>query len=666
MATLKINGKEITVEDNTLILDAAKEAGYDIPTFCYQADLSRLGSCRMCLVEIEGQRKLQPSCVTPVMQDMEVTTESQTILDARAGVLEFFLSNHGLDCPVCDKGGECELQNMVYKHGPHVGEHAEKKVRFHEKDYTLSPVIVKNSNRCVQCQRCVRVCAEAVGVGVLGAQGRGAHQEETSFLRTELDCDHCGNCIEVCPVGSFMRRPYRYKSRPWDLKSASSICPYCATGCRITIQERDGVVVRSLSKAGTGVNNELLCARGRFGFDFVNSSERLTSPMLKMSDGTFTEITWPEAIELLKGRLHHRTPEKIGALASTRLTNEELYLFQKIMRGLFKTENVDSSQRFDADGVKAFVAATGIAEGSSSIRGALKSDMLFIVGSQISDENPVTDYLLRLALDTTRKAVVIVSPRSMKLDRCATQLIRNAPGSEGNLMRAVAAKLYEDNKERLTGLKCADRLNNSSVESQSAEAGVGIDEINAAVAGILDAKEISFFVGTEFLRFPRSISGLVMLTDTLRALGKRVTLVPLLDRNNQRGAWDMGVLPGVGPGFVSNGSGGLKCDAMLNASINGEIETLYVVGEDVFNLCPDERFAKKALEAAQFLIVQDTFMTDTARMADLVLPSASFAEKRGTFTNQEGRVQRISRLVSPPGEAMTDFQIFGALADTNR
>ena len=158
MATLKINGKEVTVADNTLILDAAREAGFVIPTFCYQADLSRLGSCRMCLVEIEGQRKLQPSCVTPVMPDMEVTTESQTILDARAGVLEFFLSNHGLDCPVCDKGGECELQNMVYKHGPHVGEHAEKKVRFHEKDYNLSPVIVKNSNRCVQCQRCVRVC----------------------------------------------------------------------------------------------------------------------------------------------------------------------------------------------------------------------------------------------------------------------------------------------------------------------------------------------------------------------------------------------------------------------------------------------------------------------------------------------------------------------------
>ena len=663
MATLKINGKEITVEDNTLILDAAKEAGYDIPTFCYQADLSRLGSCRMCLVEIGGQRKLQPSCVTPVMPDMEVTTESQTILDARAGVLEFFLSNHGLDCPVCDKGGECELQNMVYKHGPHLGAHAEKKVRFHEQDYTLSPVIVKNSNRCVQCQRCVRVCAEAVGVGVLGAQGRGAHQEETSFLRTELECDHCGNCIEVCPVGSFMRRPYRYQSRPWDLKSATSICPYCATGCRITIQERDGVVVRSLSKEGTGVNNELLCARGRFGFDFVNSSERLTRPMRKCEDGTFTEISWPEAIKILEGRLHHRNPQRIGALASARLTNEELYLLQKMMRGLFRTDNIDSSLRFDADGVKAFIKAMGINKGASSLREALKAEMLLIIGSQVSDENPITDYLLRLTIDVSRKAVVIVSPRAMKLDRSATRSLRSTPGSEGKFMSAVAARLFEDNRDRFSTLECAGTLASASASSFAVAAGVAQEEIDKVVADIVNAKNISLFIGTEFLRSPASTPGLVMLTDVLRALGKKLTLVPLLDRNNQRGAWDMGMLPGLNPGYASSGQSGLKCDGMLSAAIDGEMETLYVVGEDVINMYPDERFARKALEAVEFLIVQDSFMTDTAHMADLVLPSASFAEKRGTYTNQEGRVQLIEPLVTPPGEAKTDSQIFGALTD---
>ncbi len=668
MATLKINGKEITVEDNTLILDAAKEAGYDIPTFCYQADLSRLGSCRMCLVEIEGQKKLQPSCVTPVMQDMEVRTETETILEARAGVLEFFLSNHGLDCPVCDKGGECELQDMVYKHGPHVGEHAEKKVRFHEKDYTLSPVIVKNSNRCVQCMRCVRVCAEAVGTGVLGAQGRGAYQEETSFLRTELDCDHCGNCIEVCPVGSFMRRPYRYKSRPWDLKSATSICPYCATGCRITIQERDGEVVRSLSKFGTGVNNELLCARGRFGFDFVNNTERLKQPMMKLSDGSFVDISWPEATTLVKEKLYPHSGEsvgvgeRIGAIASAGLTNEELFLFQKIMRGLFKTENIDSSSRWSGDAVKAFVAATGITDGATTIRDAARADTVFVVGSQVSDENPVTDYLLRLSLETSATELIVASPRAMKLDKSAVLSIRNAPAREGSLLLAIARGLYEKNTDRMAGLEWGAKLSAFSAERLSSEAGISDDELRSAIKKLLNAESVSLLAGTEFLRFPASIPGLQIFVDTLRALDKEVTVLPLLDRCNQRGAWEMGVLPGSAPGFEVSGSVGMDTEAMLQASANGALDMLYVVGEDVVNTFPDEHFARKALGALKFLIVQDSFMTETAQMADLVLPAATFAEKSGSVTNQEGRVQATAKLLDPPGEARGDFEIFSAIA----
>ena len=668
MATLKINGKEITVEDNTLILDAARKAGYDIPTFCYQADLSRLGSCRMCLVEIEGQKKLQPSCVTPVMPDMEVRTETETILEARAGVLEFFLSNHGLDCPVCDKGGECELQDMVYKHGPHAGAHAEKKVRFHEKDYTLSPVIVKNSNRCVQCMRCVRVCDEAVGTGVLGAQGRGAHQEETSFLRTELDCDHCGNCIEVCPVGSFMRRPYRYKSRPWDLKSATSICPYCATGCRMTIQERDGEVVRSLSKEGTGVNNELLCARGRFGFDFVNNSERLKLPKMKLSDGSFVDITWDEATKLVKEKLYPHSGEsveageRIGAIVSAGLTNEELFLFQKMMRGIFKTENIDSSSRWSGDAVKAFIAATNIADGATAIRDAVKADTVFVVGSQLSDENPVTDYLLRLSLEGSTSELVVASPRAMKLDSSAVLSIRNAPAREGSLLLAIASVLYEKNKDKMAGLEWGAKLSAFSVDALLSEAGVSDKELKAAVKKLSDAKSVSLMAGTEFLRFPASIPGLQIFVDTLKALGKEVTVLPLLDRCNQRGAWEMGAITDVGPGFEATGSTGMDTGAMLEASVKGALDKLYVVGEDVINSYPDEHFARNALGALKFLIVQDSFMTETALLADLVLPSATFAEKSGSVTNQEGRVQAIALLLDPPGEARADFDIFFAIA----
>ncbi|MEK7829152.1 MAG: 2Fe-2S iron-sulfur cluster-binding protein, partial [Deltaproteobacteria bacterium] len=343
MATVKINGKEITVEDGTLILDAARQAGFEIPTFCYQARLSRLGSCRMCLVEIGGQKKLQPSCVTPVLHGMEVFTENQTVKSARASMLDFLLANHPLDCPTCDKGGECELQDFVFKSGPRHSAFSEKKRRFHDKDEILSPIIVKNHNRCIHCERCVRICDEVVGASALGGIGRGAKTQETSFWNTRLDCDHCGNCIEVCPVGSFMSLPYRYKSRPWDLKETDTVCPYCATGCQITIGARNGEVLRVRSKIETGINKETLCARGRFGYPFIQSEKRLKSPMIK-KNGALAACSWEEALSQVK--LKFANAKKSAGIASARLTNEELYLFQKLMRNTFKTNNIDSGSRW--------------------------------------------------------------------------------------------------------------------------------------------------------------------------------------------------------------------------------------------------------------------------------------------------------------------------------
>ncbi|MBI3754218.1 MAG: (2Fe-2S)-binding protein, partial [Deltaproteobacteria bacterium] len=397
MATVKINGKEITVEDGTLILDAARQAGFEIPTFCYQARLSRLGSCRMCLVEIGGQKKLQPSCVTPVLHGMEVFTENQTVKSARSSVLEFLLANHPLDCPTCDKGGECELQDFVFKSGPRHSQFSEWKRRFNDKDEILSPVIVKNHNRCIHCERCVRICDEVVGVTALGGIGRGSKIQETGFWNTKLDCDHCGNCIEVCPVGSFMSLPYRYKSRPWDLKETDTVCSYCATGCQITIGARNGEVLRVRSKIETGINKETLCARGRFGYHFIQSEKRLKSPMIK-KNGVLQPVSWDEAIDRVKDRFGKADAKKIAGIASARLANEELYLFQKLMRNVFKTNNIDSGSRWmDKATTTAMIDVCGIADGGVSISDAMKADLIFIIGSSVSDENPITDYLIRTA-----------------------------------------------------------------------------------------------------------------------------------------------------------------------------------------------------------------------------------------------------------------------------
>ncbi len=663
VVTLTVNNKEITVADGTLILDAAREAGFDIPTFCYQARLLGLGSCRMCLVEIEGQRKLQPSCVTPVMHDMKVNTHSEVVTNTRQTVLEFLLSNHPLDCPVCDKGGECELQDLVLLHGPRKGRFAEEKHRFHDKDYILSPVIVKNSNRCVQCMRCVRVCRDTVGVNALGAIGRGVNQEETSFLKGGLDCDHCGNCIEVCPVGSFMRLPYRYKSRPWDLKKVETVCVYCGTGCRMSLEARDGKVMRSVSYGDTGINNDTLCARGRFGFDFINSRERLKSPLIKEGAG-FREATWDEALALVRDKFSGVNGKKIGGIASSRLTNEDLFLFQKLFRSVFNSNNMDSDSRWPDGSAKRFVRAMGISGNGINLTDAIASDTMLILGSMISDENPVTDYIIRRLSSERVMNITIAYPRRMKLDSSANKVLRLQPASEGSLLAGMAKAIVEAKGDELSSVLNDDILSSLRAldeEDISRITGLSLDKIAEASEGLSNGRVITIMVGTDALRYDSGIENITVLKGVLEALGKEVKLFPVIDTSNQRGAWDMGVSSSFLPDYRPLDEEGLGCGGMLESARDGDLEALYIVGEDVVSMFPDRTLAEDALNKVDFLVVQDMFMTDTAKMADVILPGTSVAEKNGTFTNQEGRVQSINRLLVPPGEARDDWEIMASI-----
>ncbi|MBI1913073.1 MAG: NADH-quinone oxidoreductase subunit NuoG [Deltaproteobacteria bacterium] len=662
MVTVKINGKEITVEDNTLILDAARDAGYDIPTFCYQADLVGVGSCRMCLVEIEGQKKLQPSCVTPVLHGMSINTETQQVMSARSSMLEFLLANHAMDCPVCDKGGECELQDMVYKFGPHTGRHSEPKFKFHEKDYQLSPVIIKNSNRCVQCMKCVRVCREVVGANVLGALGRGDHQEPSSFFRHFLDCDQDGNCIEVCPVGCFMRLPYRYQARPWDLKGSDTICSYCGVGCRMVIEQRDGVVLRAKAQLGVGLNSETLCARGRFGFDFVNHPERLTTPLIRKS-GRLEPATWEEAINTIVENVRSTNGAHIGGIASPRLTNEELYLFQKLIRGVLRSPNIDSTSRWEQNAVESYVAATGMNEGGVSVFDCLEADTVLVIGSHLSDENPVTDYIVRRISANRRMNLIIASPRAMKLDSSANTLLRHNPGTENAVLNSLALGVFAANADKLANNDSVKALKDSRIEDLLTLAGVKDSEINTIAQKLHASSTVSIIAGTEFLRFPEGTIGLAALKNILKSLGKKVLVMPTLDRANQRGAWEMGVHPNFGPGYSELREKGRGVDGMLLAAQNNQLDVLYVIGSDIASMYPEQELAVSALQKVKFLVVQDMFLTDTAKLAHVVLPGSSFGEKDGTFTNQEGRAQLIKKLLPTPGKAKKDIDIIRAIGE---
>ncbi len=658
MASVTINGIDITVEDGTLILDAARQAGFHIPTFCYQADLIGIGSCRMCIVEIEGQKKLHPSCITPVMDGMRILTETDLVNQARSDMLEFLLANHGLDCPVCDKGGECELQDMVYDYGPHKGRYAETKYQWHEKDYTLSPVIIKNSNRCVQCMKCVRVCKEIVGQNVLDGLHRGERQEETTFFRSPLDCDQDGNCIEVCPVGCFMRVPFRYKTRPWDLTGADTICPYCGTGCRMVVEERDGDVIRSRAQLGVGINSETLCARGRFGYDFIHHPDRLTTPMLR-TNGQLQPATWDETLGVIEQRFQAADPIKTAGIASARLTNEELYLFQKLFRTVLKSPNIDSGTRWDPEAVKQFIFTTGMTRGGVSIFDCMAADQVLIVGTHISDENPVTDYMVRRMARENDTGVSIASPRAMKLDSSARQTLRHLPGTERELLTALSKSIVKKYRSRLKNQPALAAMESEDIRPLSDAAGIARDDLERLARTLTDSDTIGLIIGMAFLRFPRGVEALSILVDVLTSLEKAVSIVPILDRCNQRGAWEMGVLPGWLPGYRPDVQPALGYVDMMDQASRGGLDLLYLIGEDPVATHPDPPALKETLKRIPFLMVQDVFLSDTAQMADCVLPGACFAEKEGTFTNQEGRVQSIARLMKPPGSAKSDLVIIG-------
>jgi NADH-quinone oxidoreductase subunit G len=426
--TLTVDGKQITTPAGTLLIDACKSVGIDVPSFCYYPGLSLQGACRMCVVRVEKMPKLQTACTTPVAEGMVVTTESPEIAQSRKGILELLLGNHPLDCPVCDAGGQCELQDMTFKYGAAGSNYTESK--NHKEEQQWSPVVFFDRPRCILCYRCVRVCGEGMDVWALGVQNRGSGSVIAPNMGDHLDCEECGACIDICPVGALTSGAYRYKTRPWEMNHTATICTHCGDGCKTTLgtrQDNEGSeIVRGDNRDKSGINGDFLCIKGRYSFDFANRDDRLSKPLVRQANGKLEPTTWEVALDHVGKRLREirdaRGGAAIGVIGSNRTTNEENYLLQKFARTVLGTNNIDHHRTAD---YPALLAALGSApEQAASLRSFETASAMLVIGNDPTEQHPALAWNIRTNVRLNRARLYLINHAEIKLRRQAKAAVQ--------------------------------------------------------------------------------------------------------------------------------------------------------------------------------------------------------------------------------------------------
>lgn len=611
--TVTVDGKKVEVPAGSTILEAANAAGSRVPTLCHDNKLHPYGACRICLVEVDGTpRKFTPSCTTPATDNMVVKTTSPALIEARRLVLELLLINHPLDCPVCDKAGECQLQDLVHEYGLGPSRFDPEK-KYLPPDYE-SAVIERNISRCVLCGKCVRICDEQNAVGEWAFTRRGTRARISTDFDRPLDCEFCGECVEICPVGALTTRQFKYKARSWNLEATGSVCNYCGCGCAISYETRNGRIMR----VGPGRNN-YLCTKGRFGWDATHSEERLTAPKMRVGD-KLVDCTWEEALAVVATNFkvikNKNGAESIGGLGSVRTTNEDSYVFQKFMRSVIGTNNVDMLARLKAPkGLDSRFFSGELSKMSDH-------EAILVLDKNVGEINPVTGIEIVRAVNKKERKLILVNDDFNKFNKIATVVIEEKTDQAiGGLLKALSSSASGNLKQAAELLKAAK-----------------------SVALIVPAA----LTDNTFKQI-KELGGLL----------NNVTYYPLVRRSNLQGALDMGVIAGYHPGYRKTEKPGMNAVEMINGIKSGKITSLYIMGDDPAGSDPN---LKSVLEKLEFLVVQDIFMTETARLAHVVLPAASSAEKSGTFTNLERRLQQLNKTEEPVGESRPDWQIIQEIA----
>ena len=661
MVNLTIDGKQITVKKSATIYEAAKEAGIDIPVLCYAKKLLPYGACRVCLVEVEQMKgRLIPSCTTPVTEGMVVTTNSPEIHKVRKTVLEFLLVNHVVECPVCDKAGECDLQDLTFQY--EVVKNRFEGEKFNLPTDEVNPLIERNMNRCVLCGKCVRVCDEIVGYGSYSFINRGFETKIATAFDRGLNCEFCGQCVSMCPVGAILPRPFKFKARPWQLNEVDTVCGYCGNGCTVTLGVLNDKVETIRFNDKTGVNDGNLCIRGRFGYGVIHHEDRLRKPLIR-KDGQLVEAEWDEALEAVVQGFTNAGKEKgLGILSGARMTNEELFLLKNLAKTL-GTGNLDHSGGECYKGITEGLAETlGVKASTGTFPQVESCDAILAIRSDFYETHPVFGMVVNQAVKRHDAQLFIISDKKGKFSKLPhAQTLLGKPGTEIQVLNAMAQVLLDEGLAITEGVEGVEALKTALAKYSPAQVaertGVSADAIKAAARALAGAKKSAILLayGLPYAAQSKELAiaaaNLAILTGNAGREGSGLYLCG--EKSNSQGAIDLGVLPEAGA---------LGAKAMLDAAQNNNLSALYVVGEDLVTSYPDRNRVEAALKNVSFLVVQDIFLSPTAQQADVVLPAASFAEKDGTFTNAERRIQRVRKGVTSPGEAKTDYEIFELLS----
>jgi len=694
--TITINGREVSGHPGMTILELARESGIDIPTLCHDPHLTPIGACRICLVEDERSGALSASCVTPIAAGMVINTESTKVLERRRTIIKLILASHPDSCLVCDKGNRCELRRIASEMG--IGEVEFQRIPQTASIEEVNPFIERDLSKCILCAKCIRADHELVVEGAIDYINRGFASKPATLNDMPLEnseCTFCGTCVAICPTGALMEKQWVYRGT--TTTSVLTTCPLCGCGCSVELEVKGDRIVRAKPGRESAVNRGTLCVKGSYGYDFVHSPERLTSPLVKVN-GDFKAVSWEQALDTAATELN-RVKERHGSnslaiLGSSNCTNEENYLLQRFARTVLGTNNIDNGGRlYGAASIIGLGSAVGFPGTTSHLDNLERAEVILVIGANLDSSAPIVGYAVKRAVKYKGAKLLLVDPQQTRLSSFAHLWLRPRIGTDVALINGLAnviiteGLLDEEFVSRKTDNfeEMGKDLAKYSPDFVEEVTGIPSDELCRAARLFAGANLASIVYGngiTQHVTGTDSVTALANLALLTGNIGIGGGIFAMQRDCNGLGAWDMGTMPDLLPGYQPvedaqvrkrfaerwgvelPAAAGLTAMEMLDHAAEGRVKGMYIVGENPVLSFPHPALVKEALAHLDFLVVQDMFLTETAKLANVVLPAASFAEKEGTFTNFEGRIQQVRKVIQPIASSLPDWEIILRLASS--